>query len=1411
MTNPYNARSGFQFSCARIYILLLAVFICPLGVMAQINLSAGTGNWNDPTKWSLGHVPLAGEQVTINTGHTISVNVNTALISDLVVDAGATLNVLNIASSTLSIDGTITVDGDLINNGKIDLIAPYAFTIGAAGTYTHNPRANVSSDETIFENGIESFANTSTLIIQKWNDLSVPLGDPNKVTGNFGNVILSVTGSWDQDGRFAPARIRGDLSITNGEVVMDDGTGNSNNLSLNNVTITGTGNVIFQAGANRSLTLTCTNFTDNSTSASFSRIMNLSYGNLTWNVNGDLSFNHKFFVVEGTLSEPASATINVAGDFYISGDSVSILRQVSGALNLNVTGNTTISGNPSYVRFMEGNTGIMTFNTNDFNIGGGNNNILVGGNPLIPLPTAGVFVNIGNDLNVTGNSTTYIVNSDININRTKITIGRNFNTSVAGANFIAANTNGNLLFDVANDFTMTSGNFTGQNFAGNIKADSIMIGGSFLFNSATAANYFYGNRGAGTTGGTVISVGGNFTINNSGIANGQGFNGVYQANSPLNFYVGGNFTLNQGRFNGIFNGDGNCTINIVGNYSHVNGQFYGIHNLVSLQSGIASFTANAVDFDRGHFSLFHANSLVSNITNFNVTTNVDITFFAAVDTFSVIGVELVEPASNESQLAFNIGGNLTISGAAGTFVSSKAKGREVVSIGGNVSLNGGVNSFNSSLLFTYPNGHPVVMNVTGNFTVTAGTNFISARSDSINCTIGGTLAITGGTLSLKGGAGVAKLTINGGFNQSAGNFFLHNSATIANTFATDMTVNADGDNNGDFTHSGGTFTFDNNSSTSSLPAVVTIKSPNYTLGPAGIMTKAANTAFGTIIFTRAGTITASRGNGHTLQEIKMKVTSGTTFDLVSGNLQIGSFSAVVGSTDFLWMDNGSVIDLHLGKIFSNNQYAYSGILVLQARVRTMHQNGLFNNTNNAAFDATGNMDYYLLPTSTVEYYGVDIQIVSGWNLGIATKSQHQYGNLEINFQGTPNTEWVYPTSFPNVTSVVVRSQLILTNGELNLDDDHNPFAGGKNIYIRSSNTAPIVRTNGYIRSETYGGLGNVIWRNTGGTTPTPSFTIPFAIDNSAPNYIPFTFASTAGKVDSIVVGTYGTIASNVPYPPGVLHVNNLGGVDNSAQTVDRFWYINTTGSVTAANIGYKCTANEALGITNPRSQRWVPLSLGWALPVGTQSNLVTGTQANGQNTLNGWWTLSALLNPLPVELVSFDATCLNEDMHVRWTTASEVNNEFFTLERSSDGFDFAEVARVKGAINSNSMLNYEIIDQQPLNGINYYRLKQTDTNGDFEYSDIISKAGCKTVKGVKFFTYVERDQNINLVMETTSSESAVVVVTDISGRLIYNKAVQVKSGFNQFVIPSSSFAQGMYIISLKGELNSFSDKIQLSK
>jgi len=92
---------------------------------------------------------------------------------------------------------------------------------------------------------------------------------------------------------------------------------------------------------------------------------------------------------------------------------------------------------------------------------------------------------------------------------------------------------------------------------------------------------------------------------------------------------------------------------------------------------------------------------------------------------------------------------------------------------------------------------------------------------------------------------------------------------------------------------------------------------------------------------------------------------------------------------------------------------------------------------------------------------------------------------------------------------------------------------------------------------------------------------------------------------------------------------------------------------------------------------------------------------------------------LPVELIHFSAKKAQDAILLEWVTASEQNNDFFTLERSFDGIEFTPIEYIPGNGNSNTNIQYEMMDKSPVNGMNYYRLKQTDYDGKFEYSDII--------------------------------------------------------------------------------------------
>jgi len=94
-------------------------------------------------------------------------------------------------------------------------------------------------------------------------------------------------------------------------------------------------------------------------------------------------------------------------------------------------------------------------------------------------------------------------------------------------------------------------------------------------------------------------------------------------------------------------------------------------------------------------------------------------------------------------------------------------------------------------------------------------------------------------------------------------------------------------------------------------------------------------------------------------------------------------------------------------------------------------------------------------------------------------------------------------------------------------------------------------------------------------------------------------------------------------------------------------------------------------------------------------------------------------NPLPISLLTFKATPGKNSVTLNWSTASEVNNDYFTILRSTDAKTWSDVATVKGAGNSNKVLPYSIIDT-PGKGRYYYRLKQTDYDGKFELFYIVT-------------------------------------------------------------------------------------------
>jgi hypothetical protein len=163
---------------------------------------------------------------------------------------------------------------------------------------------------------------------------------------------------------------------------------------------------------------------------------------------------------------------------------------------------------------------------------------------------------------------------------------------------------------------------------------------------------------------------------------------------------------------------------------------------------------------------------------------------------------------------------------------------------------------------------------------------------------------------------------------------------------------------------------------------------------------------------------------------------------------------------------------------------------------------------------------------------------------------------------------------------------------------------------------------------------------------------------------------------------------------------------------------------------------------------------------------------------------------LPIELLAFTATQNDYRVDLRWTTVTEINNETFTVERSRDGVYFEEMVELPGAGNSDLTNHYFSIDEKPFNGINYYRLKQTDFNGAFTYSD---------VRAVYFGE--EHDISVypnpakdHLQFSGTTDEIISYRLTDMSGKLI-DKA-STPQGIRELNLSSYNLAEGIYYLSL---------------
>ncbi|MDD3860616.1 MAG: T9SS type A sorting domain-containing protein, partial [Bacteroidales bacterium] len=182
---------------------------------------------------------------------------------------------------------------------------------------------------------------------------------------------------------------------------------------------------------------------------------------------------------------------------------------------------------------------------------------------------------------------------------------------------------------------------------------------------------------------------------------------------------------------------------------------------------------------------------------------------------------------------------------------------------------------------------------------------------------------------------------------------------------------------------------------------------------------------------------------------------------------------------------------------------------------------------------------------------------------------------------------------------------------------------------------------------------------------------------------------------------------------------------------------------------------------------------------------------------------------LPVELFDFTAECNNSTSILKWSTASETNNDYFILEKSKDMLNFFELTRIEGAGNSNTILSYSVIDNELFEGDNYYRLKQVDFDGRTTiYNTISINCDKSAYESPTLIAYPNPFTNeLNVVIENLQETEFVLELYDNIGKLIFSQTYSTTETSFHTILDMNNLLPSVYNLRSRSDNNVLNVKV----
>ncbi len=330
-------------------------------------------------------------------------------------------------------------------------------------------------------------------------------------------------------------------------------------------------------------------------------------------------------------------------------------------------------------------------------------------------------------------------------------------------------------------------------------------------------------------------------------------------------------------------------------------------------------------------------------------------------------------------------------------------------------------------------------------------------------------------------------------------------------------------------------------------------------------------------------------------------------------------------------------------------------------------------------------------------------------------------------------------------------------------------------------------------------------------------------------YAPIGINSGSTSAQPFTARYYG-YSPNIVTPPGPFPTNlidpSCGTVNNVSDA--EFWTLdNPNMPATPTQVTLSWAAARSGGVTFPSGllvmhYTNIPPPFNWKCEGndGTNTSNVAAGIIRSANFVTNFspFTLGSItpVNPLPIQLVKFEAKANAEKkiVELEWATASETNNDFFTLEKSKDGKNFIAFKDVpsKSKGNSRTSLEYTDIDTEPMNGLSYYRLKQTDFDGKVSYSKIVPVYFEDGGEGKMIVYPNPTDGNLNMQVFEKGTIEGMVYVNDILGKEVHSEQVSNLTFAQPHLLQfKQNLASGVYVLRFVGKNKSYIKKFVVNK